>query len=139
MKEVAAHHSNSEENLILWLNLESIRKIKKHAEGISLDAGTKSLEICDICVEGKQTKLPHNQHRHRATRPLQFVHSDHFGPVTPTSHDGKTYILTFIDDFTYFIAAYALKTKSEVFKFFNIYEVTATAHFICENKSLYER
>lgn len=131
IKEVASHHCSSEERLKIWhkrlghLNFDSLKKMNLE----KLETGTKHTKICDTCVEGKQVKLPHNNHRHRATRPLQLVHSDLFGPVTPTSYDGKRYLLTFIDDFTHFTAAYALEAKSEVYKFFKVYEAMATAHF----------
>lgn len=85
--------------------------------------------LCEPCVEGKSRKLPHNETRKRATRPLELVHSDIFGPVTPESYDGKRYVLTFIDDFTHFTAAYPIEKKSEAFHYFKIYEAMATAHF----------
>ena len=86
-------------------------------------------EVCSICVEGKQTKLPHNQNRARAMRPLQLVHSDVMRPISPTSYDKKRWIVTFIDDFTHFTTAYLMENKSEVFDHFKIYEAMATAHF----------
>ena len=60
-------------------------------------------KVCSICFEGKQTKLPHDQHRMRAKRPLQLVHSDVMGPISRLSYDRKRYMGTFIDDFTHFI------------------------------------
>lgn len=51
------------------------------------------------------------------------------GPITPESHDGKRYVLTFIDDFTHFTVAYLLRNKSEIFKHFQIYEAMGAAHF----------
>jgi len=85
--------------------------------------------ICHTCIEGKQTKLPHKKERNRAKRPLQLIHSDLMGPITPVSHEGNRYILTFIDDFTHFTVAYLLKSKSEVFHYFKIYEAMVIAHF----------
>ena len=45
------------------------------------------------------------------------------------SHDGKRYLLTFIDDFTHFTVAYTLSAKSEGFRYYKMYEAMATAHF----------
>ena len=87
------------------------------------------LSKCETCIEGKQTKLPHNKTRKRVTRPLQLIHSDVFGPVSPTSYDKKRYVVTFIDDCTHFTVAYAMEAKSETFHYFKVFEAMATAHF----------
>lgn len=110
------------------LNYESLRKLNDEAEGVKIDV-TSTSGVCDVCIEGKQAKLPHNNPRQRATRPLQLIHSDLFGPVSPASFDGKRYLLTFIDDFTHFTVAYPLEAKSEVPKYFKIFEAMSTAHF----------
>ncbi|KMQ84513.1 retrovirus-related pol polyprotein from transposon tnt 1-94 [Lasius niger] len=57
------------------------------------------------------------------------MHSDLFGPVKPESYNGNRYGLEFIDDFTHFSVVYALKSKTEVLKYFKMYEAMATAHF----------
>lgn len=139
---VIANLCEKETSLKLWhkrmghLNYDSVKRLPEVADGISLDGTTIPEEICEICVEGKQAKLPHNQQRHRATRPLQLVHTDLFGPITPTSHDGKRYLLTFTDDFTPFAVAYPLGAKSETFKYLKIFERMATAHFNCRMSRL---
>jgi len=33
-------------------------------------------ELSETCLKGRQTRLPHNQHRTRATRPPKIIHSD---------------------------------------------------------------
>lgn len=42
-------------------------------------------------------------------------------PITPTSYDGCNYIITFLNDYTYFTAAYLLKSKTEVFYYFKVW------------------
>lgn len=122
------------ENEKLWherfghLNYESIKKLQGQVDGMNMKMES-SPGICDTCIEGKQSKLPHNQPRICAKRPLQLVHSDLFGPITPTSYDDKKYVLTIIDDYTHFNAAYTMESKSEVFKYLKIYEAMVTAHF----------
>lgn len=51
------------------------------------------------------------------------------GPITPTSYDGKRYIITFVDDYTHFTAVYVMQNKSEVLEYVKEYEAMATAHF----------
>ncbi|KAG5877014.1 hypothetical protein JTB14_021910 [Gonioctena quinquepunctata] len=68
---------------------------------------------CEICVEAKQTRFPFQTERLRAERPLQIIHSDICGPITPKTWDGKRYILSLLDDFTHFTMIYLLETKNE--------------------------
>jgi hypothetical protein len=36
--------------------------------------------LCEVCVKGKQTKLPHSGTRPKTARPLERIHSDPCGP-----------------------------------------------------------
>jgi len=70
-------------------------------------AKLKSLEQrCEVCLQGKQAALPFSGTRTRASRPLELVHSDVLGPVTPMSHDGKRFAIVFVDDFTHLVFFY---------------------------------
>ncbi|KYM93681.1 Copia protein [Cyphomyrmex costatus] len=134
-REANANACTSTESLELWhkrmghLNIDSLKCLQGQVDGIKGDFTKSSMEMCQTCIEGKQSQQPHNQARIRAKCPLQLVHSDLFGPVSPTSYDERKYVLTFVDDYTHFTAAYILKHKSEVFHYFKIFEAMATAHF----------
>jgi transposase InsO family protein len=67
--------------------------------------------FCEVCIEGKQTKLPFGGTRPKTSRPLERVHSDLCGPITPVAHNGVKYILTVIDDYTHYTVVYGLKSK----------------------------
>lgn len=70
---------------------------------------------CEACILGKHKRAPFPADTAtRATEILALVHSDLCGPF-PTSIGGKTYFLSFIDDFTRFCVIYFLKHKSETF------------------------
>ena len=45
---------------------------------------------------------------------LQLVHSDLCGPMNVDSVGGNKYVLTFTDDYTRYVTAYFIKSKSEV-------------------------
>jgi len=47
-------------------------------------------------------------------QPLQLVHSDLCGLMNVDSVDGSKYVLTFTDDYTGYVTAYFIKSKSEV-------------------------
>ena len=64
------------------------------------------IDQCAGCLAGKTHRRPFPvQSSHRATQPLQLVHSDVCGPIQ-TDSDGKEsakrYIITFIDDYSRF-------------------------------------
>lgn len=76
------------------IGMPNLEKISKMVDGmntkIQLDQSRPIL--CEICVSGKQTKLPHQTERIQATRPLKLVHSDMMGPINHKSWDGKRYV-----------------------------------------------
>ena len=116
--------ANVSTNVDMWhkqlghLNYDTLKKLPEYVEDVKIVESSEKSKICSICIEGKQTKLPHDQHRTRAKGPLQLVHSDVMGPISPLSHDGKRYVVTFICDFTHFTAVYLIEYKSDVFHCF---------------------
>jgi transposase InsO family protein len=50
------------------------------------------------------------------------VHADICGPISPSSHSNKRYLITFIDDFSRKIWVYFLTEKSEAFTTFKLYK-----------------
>lgn len=85
--------------------------------------------VCEPCLLGKMTRQPFNRQGRRATRPLELVHTDVCGPITPLTEEGYKYFLTFIDDYTHFVWVYLLSNKSEVFDKFKHYYFHASNHF----------
>lgn len=67
--------------------------------------------FCEVCIEGKQARLPFGGTRPKTTRPLERVHSDLCGPVSPVAYNGVTYVMTIIDDYTHYAVVYGLKSK----------------------------
>lgn len=62
----------------------------------------------------KQVRKPFNTVRKRAERPLQIVHTDVCGPISPETWNHKRYYVTFLDDYTHFADVVLLKNKSDV-------------------------
>lgn len=120
-KPVLANLSTND-GLDIWhkrmghLNYEDVKKLTDKTTGLKVNFPRNVKRLCEICIEGKQTHKSHNQQRKRATRPLQLVHSDFIGPISPISRKNKRYVLTFIDDFTHFTASYNLESKTEVLR-----------------------
>lgn len=103
--------------------LKKLQKIYKSLENVKFD---NSILECETCIMAKMEKLPFKETRKRAERPLQVIHTDTMGPISPTSYPGfKRYIVVFIDDYSRFARAYAVKTKDEAGDVFKSYLVSA--------------
>jgi len=77
-------------------NLSRLIK-EKMVDGI--DISTKDIDkldvVCESCVGGKQTRRPFKGRLlQRSSRPLELIHTDVYGPISPATWDNKRYILT---------------------------------------------
>jgi transposase InsO family protein len=66
----------------------------------------------------KQMRRQFGKSNFSATRPLELIHTDICGPITPDSFSGKEYFITFIDDYSRKCLVYFLEKKSEAFETF---------------------
>lgn len=81
------------------------------------DTFSTSKSECEICCEGKQSRLPFSTGT-QATEILQVVTSDICGPMEQLSIGGARYFLLFIDAFSRMTFIYFLKAKSEALSYF---------------------
>lgn len=106
-------------------------------DGINIAKVKNCNEICSICAQTKITRLPFNMKSGKVTkRPLELLHTDVCGPITPTTYDNKSYFVTFLDDFTHFTMIYLIEKKSEVFYCFKKFEALVTNLLGCKIGSL---
>ncbi|MBW0485030.1 hypothetical protein O181_024745 [Austropuccinia psidii MF-1] len=84
----------------------------------SLGLKPHSNDPCDTCVKGKMTHLPFKSHFTPTSKPLDCLHMDLIGPISPLSNSGHCYILTIIDQHTSFKITSFLKNKSDTYKEF---------------------
>ncbi|MBW0494582.1 hypothetical protein O181_034297 [Austropuccinia psidii MF-1] len=75
---------------------------------------------CLICETNKAHRLPFNHHFDPAPNPMDLIHIDLVGPITPPSLSGFKYLLTIVDQSTSFKIIKFLKKKSESFDQFVI-------------------
>ncbi|MBW0529258.1 hypothetical protein O181_068973 [Austropuccinia psidii MF-1] len=73
---------------------------------------------CQTCDLNKAHLLPFKSHFEHASLPLDCVHIDLVGPITPQSVSGFQYFLTMVDQFTSFKITCFLKNKSNAFEEF---------------------
>jgi hypothetical protein len=70
--------------------------------------------VCDACLVGKQRRAPFPQAtKYRATKPLDLLHGDLCGPISPVTPGGKRYIMLIVDDMSRYMWAVLLTNKSD--------------------------
>ena len=96
---------------------------------MNYDSGTQTQKGCEAHVLGKMQKKPFpKQSQHRATKPYEIVYSDVCAPMQVGSKGGSKYMLTFTDDFSRYMTAYFIKSKSEVLSKFMEYVNSVEKH-----------
>ena len=96
------------------LGFDDIKSLAKINPSITVK-GILTNPTCEYCQLAKQTRIPNaNPATHRATNPLELIHSDVAGPMSTPSLGGARYFLLFIDDYSRHTTVYTIKNKSEV-------------------------
>ncbi|GAA0154574.1 hypothetical protein LIER_12516 [Lithospermum erythrorhizon] len=118
----------AKENAELWhqrlghLNHRSLYNLQNKNMVIGMPEIKNEGFTCSSCLSGKQTRITMpKEATWRASKPLELIHSNICGPITPTSNSGKGYFLSFIDDYSRKCWLYLLSNKSdalEQFKYF---------------------
>ena len=101
------------------LNFYTLQEMsrKKSVEGLSPFVIPK--KVCRSCVAGKHhmTSFP-KKSTFQATEPLELIHIDICGPISPPTLGGSRYFLLIIDDFSQLIWVAMLQCKSDAFEAF---------------------
>lgn len=101
------------------INCQDLNKMKHCVSGMELKGVARiDKSNCVVCCEGKQTRLPFPTTGTRSNQVLEVIHGDVCGPMETISIGGSKYFLLLVDDFTRMSFVYFLKTKDEVFKYF---------------------
>ncbi|KAF2353883.1 Integrase catalytic core [Trinorchestia longiramus] len=79
----------------------------------------------ETCVQEKMTEYRTRVPDYRAVKPLQLIHSDLAGPITPVSNEGSKYVISFIDDYSGVVHVYFFRRKSDA-------AAAATERFIAD-------
>lgn len=96
------------------LGPHNLYKLQNMCTGVRFQISPKDLElICTVCAEANSIKLPHNTVRERAKKPLELLHIDLSGKISPATHNNRNYYLLILDDYTHFIKVFLLTHKSQ--------------------------
>lgn len=69
------------------LNFKDMQKLPNLCESLNDKIDIDKEILCESCVLAKITRRPFSSIRRRATRPMQIVHTDVCGPITPETYD----------------------------------------------------
>jgi transposase InsO family protein len=97
-------------------SLDYLTKAVKLTSGIGLSTQTLKLARdvpCDICIRSKQQRLPFPASSSKTSAPLELIHMDLCGPLTPKSRQGYSYFLTLLDEHTSYSVVRLLVSKSD--------------------------
>ena len=85
-------------------------------------------QLCRSCVAGKehQSSFPKGS-LFRASKPLELVHVDICGPISPSTLGGSRYFLLIVDDFSRLMWVSMLKSKSDARTEFKRFKALAEA------------
>lgn len=101
--------------------LETMTK-KKLVNGVPVIKHPK--QVCGGCMVAKQTRQPFPQESEwRAKQPLELIHGDLCGPITPHTQGGNRYFLLLVDDFSRYMWVYLIKTKDEALAMFKKFKL----------------
>ncbi|KAE8692759.1 hypothetical protein F3Y22_tig00110831pilonHSYRG00699 [Hibiscus syriacus] len=87
-------------------------------QGLLKGARACKLAFFEHCIKGKKTRVKFGTTIHDTKGILDYVHSDIWGPSKTISLGGTHYYVTFVDDFSWRVWVYTMKTKDEVLGFF---------------------
>lgn len=90
---------------------------RKLLHGFQFNPAEK-LGNCEICIQGKFSRLPFRVTSDKRIDLLHTIHSDVCGPCRVKSPGGARYFVTFIDEYSRYSRVFFLKQKNEVFKSF---------------------
>ena len=83
-----------------------------------------SITHCKHCLNGKMHQLPFDKSNFKASKPLELIHSDVWGPTPTTSISDFQFYVLFVYDYPKFTWLFLLKFKSNVFEVFKYFKAT---------------
>jgi len=94
------------------LHFAALRKMAKDGLVRGMPLMSQVEQVCDACLVGKQRRAPFPQQAlGRSTEPLQLLHGDICGPITPPTPSGNRYFLLLVDDYSRYVWICLLPTK----------------------------
>ncbi|KAL5544057.1 hypothetical protein UlMin_007841 [Ulmus minor] len=92
--------------------------------------------VCSSCQLAKSHRLPTHLSISRASKPLELVHTDIWGPALVKSTSGARYFILFLDDYSRYTWFYPLQTKDQALPVFKQFKLQVENQFDAKIKCL---
>lgn len=117
--------SKLDEEAWLWhkrlghVNFQALNLMTRNSMAEGLPRIIHPKELCSGCMMSKQNRKSFPmQSSFRAKKPLELVHGDLCGPISPETPSGNKYFFLLVDDFSRAMWVFLLKSKDEAFDAF---------------------
>lgn len=105
------------------IGVETMKLMVKQELVLSIPNINIEKELCELCLLGKHARQPFPKSTSfHAEEPLEVIHGDLYGPITPATPAKNRYIFVLIDDHTRYMWTILLKEKSEAFEKFKTFK-----------------
>lgn len=113
------------------LGYDNLLKLDRKNLVTGIEVTSNEKEFCPNCCDGKNHKSPFPTFDRQDIKrePLELIHSDICGKISPSSIGGANYFLSFIDDATKYVWIYFLKSKNECFETFKNWSILVEKQF----------
>ena len=92
--------------------------------------------VCSSCQLAKSHRLPTHLSLSCASKPLELVHTDLWGPTLVKSTSGAKYFILFLDDYSRYTWFYPLQTKDQALPAFKKFKLQVENQFDAKIKCL---
>ena len=94
-------------------NFGALRKMGREGLVRGLPVLNEAERLCDACISGKHRRDPFpTSAQRRSSKPLELLHGDLCGPITPATPSHNSYFLLLVDDYSRFMWVALLPTKA---------------------------
>ena len=123
-------HVNGANKRLLWHHMLGHPSDKvldvalSSVDNLCTSDSNKSLSHCKHCLNGKMHQFSFPISDFQASKPLELVHSDIWGPAPVTSTNDFQYYILFVDEYSKFTWLYLLKHNFDVLDIFKFFKAT---------------
>jgi len=96
------------------VNFQALKKLVDKGMAAGVPSITHPNQLCHACLAAKQARGPFPvMAQYRAEEPLELLHIDLCGPISPSTAAGNKYFMLLVDDLTRWMWVHVLKTKDQ--------------------------
>ena len=131
--------SNIENKRELWhhrLGHAATDIVTRIMHNCNVSCGKYKATVCSSCQLAKSHRLPTHLSSFHASKPLELVYTDIWGPASVTSTSGAKYFILFVDDYSRYTWLYLLQSKDQALPIFKQFKLQVENQFDAKIKCL---